>query len=94
MVVGGGLAVIRAAQGESLRFAFIEWSVVGVGVLLALYVFMFDALQALPGGIVAIGEARPTVFNWPLFIIALAAMSLPLLRALVQGRSRPHQSNE
>ncbi|MDK1023933.1 MAG: hypothetical protein QGD92_06840 [Gammaproteobacteria bacterium] len=88
LVVGGGLVVIKAAQGESLRFTLIEWSLAGVGVLLALYVFMFDALQALPGGIEAISEARPTAFNWPLFIIALAAMSLPAARALVRGSTR------
>lgn len=86
MVIGGGLVVIKVAQGESLRFTLIDWSVVGVGVLLALYVFMFDALQALPGGIAAISAARPTAFNWPLFIIALAAMSLPLLRAVLRKK--------
>ena len=84
LVVGGGWIVIKEARGESLHFTLIECSVGGVGVLLALYVFMFDALQALPGGIAAIGEARPTAFNWPLFIIALAAMSLPLLRAVLR----------
>lgn len=88
LVVGGGLVVIKVAQGESLRFIRIEWSLAGVGVLLALSIFMYDALRALPGGIAAIGAARPTAFNWPLFIIALAAISLPLLSALVRGGTK------
>jgi hypothetical protein len=47
------------------------------GVLLALYVFMVDALMVLPKGIEAIREVLPVSFNWPLFLVALVLMAFP-----------------
>lgn len=82
LVIGGGLAVVMAERGKILRFTSVEWSVAGAGTLLALYVFMLDAIRALPGGIEAVSASRPTIFNWPLFIIALAGMAFPLIMAL------------
>lgn len=79
MIVGGVLAVVMTERGEILRISFVGWSMSCVGVLLALYVFMFDAIQALPGGIVAISASRPTFFNWYLFNVALICMAFPLL---------------
>ena len=55
MVIGGGAAVLKAERGETLRFTLVEWSVAGASMLLALYVFMLDALHALQG------ESRPRV---------------------------------
>ena len=48
-----------------------------VGVLLALYIFMADAIRVAGNG----EEARnvlPTWFNWPLFIVALLLMAAPV----------------
>lgn len=53
-----------------------------LGVLLALYVFMADAIRVAPQGEQALREMLPTRFNWPLFIVALALMSAPLARLL------------
>jgi len=78
----GGLAVIEAARDEPLRVRTSDWWVAGAGALLALYLFMADAVRALPDGVAAVGQVRPTRFNWPLFAIALLAMSLPLVRAV------------
>jgi len=88
LIVGGGLAVLRAERGRTLQFTVAEWGVAGGGLLLALYVFMRDALHALPGGLEAVICARPTAFNWPLFLVALAGMVFPLLRA-VRARFNP-----
>ena len=82
MVIGGGAAVLKAERGETLRFTLVEWSVAGASMLLALYVFMLDALHALPGGVEFVSCVRPTSFNWPLFLISLAGMAFFLLRAL------------
>ncbi len=88
LVVWGGLAVIKAARNEPLRFTAVEWSAFGAGVLVALYVFMADALRALPAGITAVSQARPTQFNWALFLVALVGMAFPLMRAVRStGRS-------
>ncbi|MCZ6890236.1 MAG: hypothetical protein O7H39_17245 [Gammaproteobacteria bacterium] len=82
LVVGGGMAVLKSERGEVLRFTLVEWSVVGVSTLLALYVFMLDALHAIPEGIDAVSNVRPSSFNWPLFIMALIGMAFSLLSAL------------
>jgi len=55
----------------------------GVGIVLALAVFMIDAWRALPGGRDAILQVLPTTFNWPLFVVALLLMASPVLHQLV-----------
>jgi hypothetical protein len=82
LVAGGALAVVRAERGQALGFTPFDWSVAAAGTVLALYLFTADALRALPGGIEAVSRARPTQFNWPLFLVALLAMAFPLMRAL------------
>jgi hypothetical protein len=58
------------------------WWAGASGVLLALYVFMADALQAAGGGEAALRERLPVAFNWPLFVVALVLMAAPLGDAL------------
>jgi len=96
MIVGGGMAVLWAERGRALRFTVAEWGAAGAGMVLALYIFMRDALHALPGGLEAVSRVRPTAFNWPLFLIALAGMAFVLVRTVrpqsdgeVQGESCP-----
>jgi hypothetical protein len=48
------------------------------GVLLALYIFMTDAIRVLGAGEDAIRNVLPTWFNWPLFIVALLLMATPV----------------
>jgi hypothetical protein len=57
-----------------------RWSVAAncAGVVLALYVFMADALRLLPQGTDAIRRLLPTYFNWPLFLVALFLMAVPV----------------
>jgi len=50
-----------------------------IGVLLALYVFMTDAIGALSGGAQAVRSTLPTQFNWLLFGMALALMAAPVV---------------
>jgi hypothetical protein len=96
LITGGGLAVFRAQRSRALRFGITGWGVAGASMVLALYVFMRDALHALPGGLEALIPVRPTAFNWPLFLIALTGMAFVLLRGLmpqsdggIQGESPP-----
>jgi len=58
------------------------------GIALALYVFMSDAIRALPRGADAVRAARPAHFNWPLFLVALAFMAVPLVDLTGQARRR------
>jgi hypothetical protein len=55
------------------------WAVSALGAALALYVFMADTLAAAPAGLEAIRIVLPVRFNWPLFSLALALMSAPLV---------------
>lgn len=56
------------------------WALNFIGVMLALYVFMADALRMQGGGIEALRNLLPTHFNWPLFLVALALMAVPVVK--------------
>lgn len=56
-----------------------------VGIVLALYVFMADAIRVAPQGEKALREMLPMRFHWPLFIVALALMSAPAASLLRVG---------
>jgi hypothetical protein len=77
MIVWGTLASGRASRGSS-PMASILWRCNMVGVALALYLFMADALDALPKGVEAMRSVLPQAFNWPLFGVALALMAAPI----------------
>src|ERR1051325_3880829 len=55
------------------------WLLNFVGGVLALRIFMTDALRVSSGGVEAIRNVLPTHFHWPWFCLALALMSAPLL---------------
>jgi len=55
------------------------WVLNILGVFVALYVFMSDAIRAIPGGVDAIRGVLPASFNWPLFIVALILMAAPIV---------------
>ena len=55
------------------------WILNFAGVALALYVFMADTIAAAQRGLDAIRTVLPVKFNWPLFGLALALMSVPVL---------------
>ncbi len=54
------------------------------GVLLALLVFMTDALKAAPQGMGAVRNVRPESFNWPLFGLTLTLLAVPVVDLIVQ----------
>jgi hypothetical protein len=55
------------------------WILSSFGVVLALYVFMANALAAALRGLEAVRTALPERFNWPLFGLALVLMSAPVM---------------
>jgi hypothetical protein len=61
------------------------WIVTLFGVFLALYVFMTDSLRVADQGVAVIRNVLPVNFNWPLFLIALALLSAPVVQEL-RGR--------
>lgn len=84
MIVAGTIATRRVARSASPLSWMLRCCNVA-GVALALYVFMADALRALPRGLDATRAVLPYAFDWPLFIVALVLMAAPLA-AMVQVR--------
>ncbi len=88
MIVWGTLA----SQGEPFERPFRSewraWALNFAGILLALYVFMADALRVLGGGEEAVRKVLPTSFQWPVFVVALGLMAAPIVHTSWQLRSR------
>ncbi len=60
------------------------WILNFAGVVLALYVFMSDAISVSLRGLDAIRTALPEKFNWPLFNFALLLMAAPVFQIVRQ----------
>jgi hypothetical protein len=73
-----------ASQFERPRLAALSnwhvWALNFIGVALALYVFMADAIRVSSGGVDALRNLLPVSFNWPLFLVALVLMSAPVVK--------------
>jgi len=80
MIVWGTLA----SQFERPRLPALSnwrvWLLNFTGMALALYVFMADAIRVSSGGVDALRNLLPGSFNWPLFLVALALMSAPVVK--------------
>jgi hypothetical protein len=50
----------------------------GIGIALALYAFMADALHVMHQGFDATRTVLPTTFNWSVFVVALTLMAAPV----------------
>ena len=74
MILWGTLATLSSDSATDARWA---WPLAGLGIALALAVFMIDAWRALPDGREAVLRVLPTRFNWPLFGVALLLMASP-----------------
>jgi hypothetical protein len=99
MIVGGTLATEfsegRAARSLTTSRRTKLWGLTGLGIVLALYVFMADSLRMLPRGLGVISEESsnflPGPFNWPVFCVALMLMATPVAQmgsTLASNRSR------
>jgi hypothetical protein len=54
------------------------WGLSLAGALVALYVFMADAIRVAGEGYEAVQKMQPTWFNWPLFAVALVLLAAPI----------------
>jgi len=79
MIAGGTLVSQFDRPGRPVWPGRLSWTLNTAGVLLALYVFMEVAIEALGAGPEAVRAALPTRFNWPLFLVALALMAAPVV---------------
>jgi hypothetical protein len=78
LVVGGTLATQSAGTGPPTPLTRTLWRLHGLGIALALYVFMADSLRALNHGLDSMTSVLPTAFNWPMFCVAVTLMAAPM----------------
>ena len=92
MIIWGSVVVWRDEKPVPCGAGLPCWVANAVGIVIALYVFMEDALRVAGQGETAIRNVLPETFNWPLFMVALSLMAAPILRlgwAAWSGRSIP-----
>jgi hypothetical protein len=85
MIAWGTLATQSHDGATDARWA---WAFASVGIILALAVFMIDALRALPDGRDAVLQVLPTTFSWPLFLLALLLMASPAVHLVAWARTK------
>ena len=87
MIAWGSLA----SQGEPFERPFRSewraWVICSLGMGVALYVFMEDALRAVRNGLDPFAIKAPTRFDWPVFVIGLGLMAAPVLHTAMQIRA-------
>jgi len=79
MVLGGTLVSRFDRPERALWPGPRAWGANLVGVALALYVFMADAIGAAGGGAKAVAQVLPTRFNWPVFVVAWLLLAVPIV---------------
>ena len=90
MIVWGTLATRTTVRDSGRAAAARWWRVNAFGTALALYVFMADSIRAVSQG-VAPNTVLPTVFNWPMFTLAVTLMAAPVVHlawSILDGHTR------
>jgi hypothetical protein len=77
MIVWGTLVTQRAEHPARPSVAG-AWLLCWMGITLALYAFMADALSVVHQGEEAVRAVLPTSFNWWVFLAGLALMAAPV----------------
>jgi len=78
MIVWGTLASQVTDRNPATSLTWAVWGLNGLGIALALYLFMADSLRMLHQGLDAAWHVLPTPFNWSMFCVALALMASSL----------------
>jgi hypothetical protein len=79
MIVWGGSAVRSEGRTSLPKGSRVAWALNAIGTGLALYVFMADSIRQIPDLRIGLPYTLPTAFNWPLFLVAIAGMAVPLV---------------
>lgn len=87
MILWGTTEVLAGPDLAGSRWNRATEVLAGIGVVLALAVFMSDAWRVLPDGRDAVLLVLPTTFDWPLFVVAVLLMAMPVLGRVVRAIS-------
>jgi hypothetical protein len=79
MIIGGTLVSLHDQPDRPIWPGRWAWLMNISGVIVALYVFMADAIRVSIEGLQAVRDLLPQSFNWPLFIVALVLMTAPIV---------------
>jgi hypothetical protein len=88
MIIWGTLATQRSESTPAAAATRTAWVSSALGIALALYVFMADAIRAIPQGIEVTRAVLPTSFNWSVFCAALTLMAAPVAQAVRHASRR------
>jgi hypothetical protein len=88
MCVGGAAAVVQAERDLRWRINRTNVAIAAAGIAVVLYTFMAESLSAVPHGLDAVVNARPSDFQWSAFLLGFVVMSWAGLRVTWPGRSR------
>jgi len=79
MIIGG--TIIAQIDEVDMPFAPRRWSMgmALIGAMVALYVFMANAIGAASGGMESIRTMLPTEFHWRMFGLAFMLMTMPIV---------------
>jgi hypothetical protein len=91
MIVWGTLTTQAGDRAPAGSLTWTVWGSSGMGIALALYVFMADAIRMLPQGPEVIRQVLPTSFDWSVFVVALMLMATPVAQVGWRMRSRRHE---
>lgn len=85
MIVWGTLASQFEARKRPVFSEWRAWGLSLLGIVLALYVFMADAIRVVDHGADLVRNVLPVQFNWPLFCVALVLMAAPVIQLCCRG---------
>jgi hypothetical protein len=77
MILWGTLVSQRRSEPSRTSVASM-WVLASIGIVLALYTFMADALHVVHQGVDATRMVLPKTFKWSVFVVALALMAAPV----------------
>ena len=77
MILWGTLVSQRRRESSRTSVAS-TWVLASIGIVLALYTFMADALHVVHHGVDATRMVLPKTFKWSVFVVALALMAAPV----------------
>jgi hypothetical protein len=78
MIAWGTLATHAEETPASPRAITAVWAIAAAGMVLALRIFMADAMRVAGGGVEAMRNLLPERFDWPMFLVALTLMTAPV----------------